>query len=51
MIYQTNYKYWKKIKDKWDEIYPKVEFKVKVNTRLLRRGLLDDTIFKGDFDD
>lgn len=51
MIYQTNYKYWKKIKDKWDEIYPKVEFKVKVNTRLLRQGLLDDTIFKGDFDD
>ncbi|MDD4036338.1 MAG: Ger(x)C family spore germination protein [Bacilli bacterium] len=48
MVYQTDYKHWKKIKEKWDEIYPEIEFKVKVNTTLLRRGLLDDTIFKGD---
>jgi len=34
-------KHWERSKDRWDEIFPKVEVNIKVNARILRPGLIN----------
>lgn len=46
LAYQKDPKYWKKNKDKWDQIYPTIEYEVKVNSTLIREGVFGKTIFE-----
>ncbi len=44
-IYQSNLSYWRKNEKKWDKIFPTIDSNIKVKTTLIRRGLLDKTIY------
>ncbi len=37
-LYHNEYEYWNKIKDKWDEIYPNVKTKFKIEVILEKKG-------------
>lgn len=43
-IYLSNPQYWQKNKQKWDDIYPTIDCKIKVETKIFTRGLLIKTI-------
>lgn len=37
-LYRNHYKYWKKNKKKWDEIYPNLEYDIKINLKMTKKG-------------
>lgn len=48
LIYKKNYEYWYKIKDNWQDIYPKVEFDIKIDLNISEKGSLQTTIKEED---
>ena len=47
MIYKSNHKKWKEIKDKWDEeIFSNIEFDIQVNISLSSKGSFEQTILE-----
>lgn len=47
MIFHRKYpKEWKDVKEDWDEIFSEADFQVKVNTNIIRTGLMNTPIYK-----
>jgi len=50
--YEEDLSFWKKNRKKWDDIFPNIETKIKVDTVFIRSGTLDKTLYdKGDNND
>ncbi|MDD4547368.1 MAG: Ger(x)C family spore germination protein [Bacilli bacterium] len=43
-LYRHNYKYWKKVEKKWDELFKKIEYEIDVNFMLAKKGSTLDSI-------
>lgn len=48
LIYKKDFKYWHKIKDNWREIYPNIEFTIKIDLNISEKGALQTTIKEED---
>jgi spore germination protein KC len=44
ILYRLNPKFWKDIKDQWDEIFPTVQVQVKADFQIKHTGLVNDVI-------
>lgn len=42
-LYMNEYKYWKKVKDRWYEIFPNIEYKIKVEYEIPKKGAITDS--------
>ncbi|GAX91760.1 Ger(x)C family spore germination protein [Effusibacillus lacus] len=45
-FYRKYPKEWKQVKDRWHEIYPKVEVKLETNPKVIRPGMTGKSLFK-----
>lgn len=43
-LYRHNYKYWKKVEKKWNELFKKIEYEIDVNLMLAKKGSTLDSI-------
>lgn len=44
LVHKTYPNYWKTIEDNWDEIFPNIEVKINVDSRLKRPGIINEPI-------
>lgn len=44
ILYKKNYKYWKKIRKKWDDIYKNLDYDINISLDLKTKGSLETTI-------
>ena len=48
MLHKKYHKEWKALKDKWDEIYPTIELKIEIDTKIIKTDLLKKPVSPSD---